>query len=72
MNENIFKLTLIVILWVVVNGLLADLGLWLMGQPTISDWLRSDLRWFYWPAAITVGLLLLLWLHLKFTPMIWH
>lgn len=63
-NALVFFLALglIVVAW--AGAGLADFGLWLAGDPTISRWLRQHPRWFVVPAVLTVVFLFLLAVHL--------
>lgn len=66
MARCIWETALLAIAFVLVSGGVADFGLWLRDETTVSQLLRERPAWFWWPAGLMVLFLVLLALHLFF------
>jgi hypothetical protein len=64
MNRDIYITALAIIAAVLAFGGIADLCLYLLGAPTISEWLRVDPLWFLIPTGLMVLFLVGLAIHL--------
>ena len=71
MAVYIYGWTLALVFFSLLGVALMDLGLYLDGQESISDWLRSNPMWFWWPIVISMIMVGLLALHLFVEPAIW-
>ena len=68
MAALLWKAAVLLIVVLVVAGGALDLGLYLWGQVTISDWLRLHPGWFIVPTLLLLLFLALLALHLFGLP----
>ncbi len=66
--RDVYLCALAVVAATVAVVLLRDFCLWLMGLPTVSDWLRKNEDWFWWPAGLIMLGLLFLAFHLFWAP----
>jgi hypothetical protein len=68
--SELWKIYLLILILSTALLIVADLGVWLMYgvRHTLTDWLRCNPVWWYWPASIAVGIVALVTLHLWFGP----
>lgn len=70
MAFNVWWLSLAAIALIILAGALTDLGLWLLGKTTITDYLRAFPDAFWVPAVSMIVLIGLLAFHLFIRPKI--
>jgi uncharacterized membrane protein YbhN (UPF0104 family) len=68
---EVYKTCLLLVFLVIVAGGIFDLGFYLNGEATISEWLQANPLWFFIPALLMLLFILALMFHLFVLPPKW-